>query len=224
MPAFEVVCLANSTKLGGRCVAGLRTDGGGWVRPIGHRDGGQLYSGEYSLTDGSEAQVLDVVHMDLQEAAPDAIQPENWLISDSQWTLVERPASSGHREILLSSVHGQPELFGSTSDRISEATLEAKPPGYSLALVRPELLRWYVDTSYSGGLQARADFSIAGQNFDLAVTDPAMATQIKNLGRGYHAISKTGLSDSDDVLMTVSLGEPLNGVCYKLVAAIFNVP
>lgn len=28
MPVVEMVCLANSYKHGGRCVAGLRTDGG----------------------------------------------------------------------------------------------------------------------------------------------------------------------------------------------------
>jgi hypothetical protein len=221
---FDVVCLANSSKLGGRCVAGLRTDGGGWIRPIGHRSGGQLYSDEYTLEDGSDAQVLDVVQMELERLTPDPVQPENWLISDSPWRLIQRPASSAQRDILLSRVHQRPELFGSTSDRAPETGLQATPPGYSLAIVRPDSLRWYVDTRYTGGLQGRADFTVMGQAYDLAVTDPYWASKIKALGRGYHDISKTGISESDDVLLTVSLGEPLNGICYKLVAAIFKAP
>src|SRR6266850_2762793 len=32
MPLVDLICLANSNKMGGRCIAGLRTDGGGWVR------------------------------------------------------------------------------------------------------------------------------------------------------------------------------------------------
>ncbi len=33
MPQFGIICLANSRKNGGHCVAGLRMDGGGWLRP-----------------------------------------------------------------------------------------------------------------------------------------------------------------------------------------------
>ena len=35
MPHWEFICLANSRKLGGHCVAGIKTDGSGWVRPTG---------------------------------------------------------------------------------------------------------------------------------------------------------------------------------------------
>ena len=30
MPVFDILCLANSNKMRGSCIAGLRLDGGGW--------------------------------------------------------------------------------------------------------------------------------------------------------------------------------------------------
>jgi hypothetical protein len=34
MPTFEMICLAKSSKRGGICIAGLKTDGSGWLRPV----------------------------------------------------------------------------------------------------------------------------------------------------------------------------------------------
>ncbi|MFO0968577.1 MAG: hypothetical protein U0793_23720 [Gemmataceae bacterium] len=35
MPYVDLICLANSWKHGGRCVAGIKIDGSGWIRPVG---------------------------------------------------------------------------------------------------------------------------------------------------------------------------------------------
>ena len=42
MPSLDLICLANSSKLGSRCLAGLRVDGGGWVRPVSNQEYGEL--------------------------------------------------------------------------------------------------------------------------------------------------------------------------------------
>jgi len=49
MPILRLVCLANSRKLGGRCVACLRLVGGGWVRPVSSFSDGTLCPAQYSL-------------------------------------------------------------------------------------------------------------------------------------------------------------------------------
>jgi hypothetical protein len=49
MPTVEIICLANSRKHSGRCVAGLRTDGQGWIRPVGPSDNGTLFPWHYTL-------------------------------------------------------------------------------------------------------------------------------------------------------------------------------
>lgn len=54
MAALDIICLANSRKHGGRCVAGLRTDGGGWLRPVGTLLDGTLYPPDYTMDDLTE--------------------------------------------------------------------------------------------------------------------------------------------------------------------------
>jgi hypothetical protein len=36
------MCLANSYKLNHRCIARLRTDGSGWIRPVAGNEHGEL--------------------------------------------------------------------------------------------------------------------------------------------------------------------------------------
>lgn len=61
MSSFKIICIANSRKLSGRCIAGLRIDGKGWIRPVSESPEGTLFQEHYILKDGSEAQVLDVL-------------------------------------------------------------------------------------------------------------------------------------------------------------------
>jgi hypothetical protein len=69
MPSFEIVCLANSRKHGGRCVAGLRANGV-WVRPVSNYQDGTLYNQHYTLDSGAPIAVLDVVRMDVGQSRP----------------------------------------------------------------------------------------------------------------------------------------------------------
>ena len=77
MPTFEILCLANSKKHGGRCVAGLRTDGGGWVRPVADTEDGALFPEHYMLPDGSEPRIMDILRISPRECRPRPHQPEN---------------------------------------------------------------------------------------------------------------------------------------------------
>jgi hypothetical protein len=87
MVFVDVICLANSKKLGGWCIAGLRADGGGWVRPVADTDHGQLYPGHMKLPDGSQPRALDLLRISLKEPRPLKSQPENWLVSAEPWRL-----------------------------------------------------------------------------------------------------------------------------------------
>src|SRR5687768_13524839 len=94
MAQKEIICLANSRKHGGRCVAGLHTNGGGWLRAVGRVPDGTLFPPDYTLTDGSEPRLLDVIRIGLEKPQPSLHQPENWTIDGSRWQLVARPAAS----------------------------------------------------------------------------------------------------------------------------------
>jgi hypothetical protein len=84
VPQVDIICLANSRKHGGHCVAGLRLDGGGWLRPVGVAADGVLWPDDYTLTNGSEARTLDVIRVGLRTPRPAIHQPENWVINGTR--------------------------------------------------------------------------------------------------------------------------------------------
>lgn len=221
MPTLEVICLANSWKHGGRCVAGLRLDGGGWVRPVSREPDGVLQLWHYTLAAGGEAALLDVLQMRLTQPRPDPHHPENWLMDYGLWTLVARPLPLSAREFLWESVTPGPTLLGDCDDRVTYASLEKRPASASLALVRPEGLQWQVRESPSSGKrQTRAAFCLGGVRYNLPLTDPLWLKRLADKPLGCYPEENAG------TLLTISLSEPFarDGFCYKLVAAVIALP
>ena len=87
MPAVEMLCLANSWKHGGRCVAGILDDGS-WIRPVSAAGDGGLEASACRLDSGRAVDALDVVEIALAEPSPLPHQPENWTVADETWKLV----------------------------------------------------------------------------------------------------------------------------------------
>jgi len=106
-----------------------------------------------------------------------------------------------------------PYLFGNASDRIECARFEESPAESSLALVTPKSVRLEITTSYSGKRQVRALFSLGITHYGLVVTDPKWKRRLAGLPIG---ASQT----IHNAMITISLGEPFHGFCYKLVAAV----
>lgn len=227
--AIELICLANSRKHGGRCLAGLKTDGSGWVRPIGPGPDGALQPQHYRL--GSrEAQALDKLSVGLSRPAPKPHQPENWLLERKWYNPWHKPcrrvgpaAASEIRPLLEAQLARGPELLGCRRDRVDFGTFAQMPAQASLALVRPENLRWLIKTGGSGKRQTRAVFDLAGAAYNLSVTDPIWEQRLSSLAFGTHPYQSAD-PEAEDVLLTVSLGEPFGDCCYKLVAAVIVLP
>ena len=90
MLLLDLICLVNSNKMRGRCVAGLRVDGKGWIRPIApDTDHGQFFLHHFQLDDGSEPKVLDLIRLNLAHAQPVPGQPENWVVGKERWILTQ---------------------------------------------------------------------------------------------------------------------------------------
>ncbi len=159
---IQIICLANSRKHGGRCVAGIRTDGGGWIRPVADFGDGSLFYYHYKLPDKSEPLVLDVVSFHVDHPQPGPHHPEDWVLRNLPWELNERPASARWLDMLHSQLCGGPEIFGNTLDRIPSAQVRATPLKSSLALVEPQRLSWRIGLSSKGKRQCRAVFTLAG--------------------------------------------------------------
>jgi hypothetical protein len=227
MPLFDLICLANSNKMRGRCVAGLRVDGNGWIRPIApDTDHGQLFSNHFQLDDGSEPKVLDLIRLNLAGAQPVPGQPENWVVGKERWILRARPLGPDLYPLLRNAIATGPVLLGSTQARIS--AVDAVQLASSLALIKPSKLQWHLKRDLYDRLQPRLCFALDGQNYDLPVTDPAWTSRImRKLSQaepGFYPQEKLGFSKDSPILLTVSLGEAFKGYCYKLAAAIVELP
>ena len=224
----DFVCLASSTKFGGRCVAGIRADGGGWVRPVSRdTDHGQLQLRHMKLNDGSEPRVLDLIRVDLACARPGPGHPENWEIGKRPWELISRPAEAEVVSMLNAAVTLGPLLLESPGGQIVEHAASALSA--SLALVLPSRLRWKLRKGdFDVFPQPRVLFDLEDRSYDLPVTDPLWTTRIRRAlaerEPGEHAQEAIGVAAESKFLITVSLSEPFHGVCYKLAASMIVVP
>lgn len=85
----RIVCLANSYKRGGRCIAGIDLDTNHWVRPIG--DGPEGAVEDERLIERMEPEILDVLDVPIGPVADDlGCQPENRVIQPGRWKKVGR--------------------------------------------------------------------------------------------------------------------------------------
>jgi hypothetical protein len=86
-----IICLANSRKITGRCVAGKVTDGetiGEWIRPVSARQTGELSEEDRRFQNGTDPGLFDIVRIPMIEPRPNGFQTENHLIDDGYyWTL-----------------------------------------------------------------------------------------------------------------------------------------
>ncbi len=218
----RIVCLANSRKMGGRCVAGkeLLADGrtGGWIRPVSDRDHEEVSAYEQQLEDGSEPQLLDVIDVPLLRERPRAYQQENWLLHPRhRWSKAGRITWSNLPQLVDQDetlwINGHSSAKG-INDRVPDdraASLDS-----SLLLVK--VARMDVEISYDSAndsYQLRGVFRHNGFMYSLRITDPVSEGAAEELGAGVVGVDA-------ERFLTVSLGEPFEGFAYKLIAAIIR--
>lgn len=220
-PTKALVCLANSRKLAGRCVAGMVPDDTGkWVRPVSARSNREVSFQERQYKDKTDPKVLDIVLVPLLRPQPHDFQSENWLLDPNYYwkktgrvgwsrllSLEQYPSSLWTNG--TSSYHGD-------NDRI--LTDEAITLPDSLKLIRVTELKIQVHTPGSAfgdpRLALRAQFSYSGHKYNLRVTDPEYEQEYMTKPQGTYELGES--------FLTMSLGEPYEGYVYKLVAAIIE--
>ncbi|KZL47629.1 dual OB domain-containing protein [Nodularia spumigena] len=236
MPIFEIICLAKSTKHGGICIAGLKTDGSGWLRPVSNKRDGTLYPEHYTLTNDSEPQLFDIIRIPCTKPEPKCHQPENWLIdSRKSWEVLGSLTLSQARRLLSPEIqrHSSPELLGTSDKQICYENLEKSPVQSSLALIKPEKVQWQVKTIDKK--KFRCLFSLSGNSYDLPITDSIWTDKLDYFEEGIYSCEevieelKLHQFEPDQFRLTISLSEPFipsgqeKKFCYKLVAAVINV-
>jgi len=221
----RIVCLANSTKTGGRCIAGKEFKGrgkyGAWIRPIGGRETDELSISECALEAGAQPKLLDVIEVPFQGATPHNHQSENHLIYLKPWRKVDKIAWSE-----LKNMTDQPARLWNNHDHTRSGQFDcmnredAFSFSTSLALIWvPRLAAEVSPDPRKTTKDYRGSFVYMGDTYKLKITDPAAIESLKGKGDGIHEVK--------DAFLTISLTEPWkkdNNRCYKLIAAIITNP
>lgn len=220
---IDLLVLASSKKHGGRCIAGWDVANDRWVRPVSSAPDGTLDLSHCAI-DGDWPQVLDVVRVSVDAHRPVSYQPENYVIVDRPWRRIERVASAAALQRLAPLVDHQDWMFDDGDRRVDEAGLKASPAPSSLALARPADIGGRLE-AFMGGRQIKTTFHLPdrGRRYEFNVTDPEMHGRLSALNNGSHDRRAVGLQADSDVFYLVSLGEPYNGKCFKLVAGVIEI-
>ncbi|MGV3711717.1 dual OB domain-containing protein [Pseudolysinimonas sp.] len=183
----EILLLANSRKPGGRCLAGVRSDGT-WVRPVASAEGAAIPV-EYSVVSGRALQPLDIVEFEVSAHVPRAHQAEDYLLA-GPIRLVRSATASEVEPFLDSIAQNVPSFVQSTSESVFADELEDHgTPMDSLALMRTDR----VTLDATQGNTPRARFTRDGQLWSIRYTDdlryPVAANGELVLGAGFVCVS-----------------------------------
>ena len=221
MSFYEFVCLAKSRKSRQYCVAGKDRTTGEWIRPVSNAEGGALGSAQtMCLVKDSgikeELQVLDYVRVPTGRRVPCNHQAENIIIRNANWEKVDV------FNFLVSDIEkllDHPDAIwmfpGETHrDRVSVATLKQQSVSNSLYFVKVNEVLFHRTATGFVTSRVEARFTYNGLPYVCVVTDPYVESDFFDLPKGRYVCSYP------DVYFCMSLGEPFDGYCYKLIASV----
>lgn len=209
----RIVCLANSNKNGGRCIAGkvINEKSADWIRPVSTRTDGEVLEQECRYENGEFLQLLDIIDVTLIKKDSKFHQRENWLLCPNScwkkggrmhWRDLERLTDRGP---LWLDERGRYEK----NDRVQ--FLDPKNLKDSLRLIRVNELTFHIAYS-SGRRKMRGKFCCNDNEHDLVVTDPEWN---KIYGKRTGEVGRIG-----DSFLTVSLTGRRSNYCYLLIAGV----
>jgi len=216
------ICLANSYKHGGRCIAGVelelkdsrwrivRDDRGmpKWIRPVLRYSA----SGEIPNVIAIGISTLDVVCIEGVEACPVGAQVENVYFSnmyvtgkryDASLKLLERFTDDSHLHIFYN--YGKavtPEIYQNLGTQ-------------SIILIHALDAEVYIKETYTDNPRYRVRFSYHSHVYDFPITDP---DYIKDIRSG-----RKSVGCKQQLFITCSLGVKHEGWHPKLAACVFEV-
>jgi len=220
-----IVCLANSRKLSGRCIAGkewIQGKAGAWIRPVSARPHEEVSEHERQYEDGSDPKVLDIVAVPLLATRPRGAQSENWLLDpDYYWAKTGEATWSDLAKLVdpvsplwLDGIH----TYSGLNDEIPPPSVGAIGSSLRFLYVKRLMIHVFKPGASFGNPKRRVQgrFRHGKNDYWLWVTDPVYERTF--------LLKPDGEYELGDCYLTVSIGEPYEktNACYKLIAAIFE--
>ena len=221
----RILCLANSRKLHGRCVAGVELAGSQpleWIRPVSARERQEVSEDERQYQNGSDPRLLDIIDISLLEYRPKDYQQENWLLDPEyywkkvgafEWENLDTLAETGGTLWRNGYSTGN-----GTNDRIPIDQAAEETSSLKLVHVDRLRLRVFAPGAAFGNPERRvqAQFQFTVNYYALRVTDPRIEQTYLAKENGHYQLG--------ECYLIISLSEPFKGNCYKLVAAVLEKP
>lgn len=211
------ICLANSYKHGGRCIAGIevvpnldgpltivRHDDGRprWIRPVSMAENGEIPN-QLAL----DIKLLSLVKLTEVVPCPNKAHTEDVHCSRMECCSDNLKVDDSLLSQLIDPIHQAVFYF---RGKAIPATIINKL-NYSLMLIRPENASAYIDEEREKS-KYRMKFTYYGSHYDFPVTDPVFIETLKKNPERY-----TNLNGG---YLTLSLGLEFEGFHFKLVAAV----
>lgn len=212
--ATRFVCLGNSYKEGGRCLAGIVLDESNnpilefgkpqWIRPTCN-----TAHGEIPNSIAHPYQLLDILEINDARPSPHHYQSENVHFNEKSISKV----GTFEKNRLNSLCEDKRYIFKTRYPSLSEDVIHELT--YSLMLVKPKqfevIEKVYEDRATP---QQRMVFSYNGFNYDFSITDPVFLR--------HYQVNPDFVEDIQDVLLSLSVSVkfPPTNRYYKLVAGV----
>jgi hypothetical protein len=222
----RIICLANSRKISGRCIAGKEIAGngfGGWIRPVSSRPAGELSEYDRHYQNGVDPKLLDIIDIQMTQHTPHGFQTENHVIDENTYWGLVRTATPAELAGAIDNVPGVLWNNDSSSgnglhDRVSEAAAAQLQGSLLLINVRKLTISIAVEGAAFGNAKrkVRGSFVLNNVPYMLSITDPIVEREYLKKPDGEYVAGPATLC--------VSLGETWQGYAYKLIAGVFFPP
>jgi hypothetical protein len=221
MKTAKIVCLANSRKISGRCIAGKIIESNKWIRPVSSRESEEISEEERRYKDGQMPKLFDIISIPVNSHKPTLHQKENYLIKDEYYWEKTGKFSEGLNEMLYTPT----DLWGTdsssyqgTNDRIPEHNCNNY--NESLYLIKPQSLKIIIRVEGkefdNAKRKVRAEIEYNNIIYIFPVTDPIIEGKYLSGRNGNFTMP------IENIYLCVSVGLPYNGYCCKFVASIIE--
>ena len=204
----KIVVLAESSKDGGLCVAGVDYNSGKWIRLV-KKDGEPITKGIMQYADRTSVKILDCVRLYTIGSAATPIQPENVYLNTA--INIQRIKKISLRELLeIHNLENHRNILGSNTHVIRA---NAERVGHSLELVKVNNAVLYRVPGSKGYDKLKLEFDYSDTHYyNMSVTDPDY----------YYVKDGTNLGDAILVISLANNNYKDYGY-FKLVAKIFRL-